>query len=86
MPASEIIGWQVFFSIYPFTQDREDKRMGQLAWIINWVNGGKAELAKFIPNYLKQFEPKKPVDVKSVEIQDRELDEFKRKYLEAVKR
>jgi len=86
MPASEIIGWQVFFSIYPFTQDREDMRMGQLSWIMNRVNGGKTELAKFIPNYLKDIEPKKQVAVKSLEVQDKELDEFKKRYMDALKR
>ena len=84
LPSTEIIEWKNFFRIYPFSEDRQDIRIAQLSWIISKVNGGKAELEKFIPDYLKID---KPLDTgKSLETQEKELAEFKRKYLEAQKR
>lgn len=53
MPASEFMGWQAYFTIFPFTQDREDGRNAMLLAAIATVASGKpVGPEKFIPDYL----------------------------------
>lgn len=78
-PASEIVGWEEYFSIYPFTQDREDARTALLASTIASVIWGKPiKLEKFLPDYLgKQAE-------KSLREQQNDWDTFKQRYKKIV--
>ncbi len=56
MPASEIVGWMEYFSIYPFTPDREDFRTARLCEMINLntqMLGFKDKSSEFfMPDYL----------------------------------
>jgi hypothetical protein len=61
MPGSEWAGWQVYFSIYPFTFDREDWRHAELLTAI--LNDGMASRAQaagkrsFTPIKVTEFMP-----------------------------
>ena len=56
MSAKEYIGWQAFFDIYPFTQEREDARTALLTQMIANMSGKQlkhpAKLSAFIPVYV----------------------------------
>ena len=53
MPATEFREWQAYFSIYPFTQEREDWRTAKiLSAIATAVSGTVVEPGIFIPDYL----------------------------------
>jgi hypothetical protein len=58
LPASEIAGWMEFFSIYPFTQDREDYRMAMICDLVNMNTQGRAyrdaKPSSFAPNFLAE--------------------------------
>lgn len=60
LPASELLGWENYFSIYPFTQDREDYRMARIIEMINLSTQNMGYRNKnflyFMPDYL--VEPK----------------------------
>lgn len=62
MNATEYIGWQAFFEIYPFTQEREDERTALLAQVIANMSGKSlkkpVKLSAFMPVY---FETQKPI-------------------------
>jgi len=79
MPASEYFGWQEYFDIYPFTQDREDARFAMLAAVIANVSGKmlKSSMSEsvFLPDYLG--ERKLVVIEKSLEQQAQEFSDFK---------
>jgi hypothetical protein len=66
MPASEFAGWQAFFSIYPFTQDREDYRTALLATTISNVSGRMlqqlSDVDTFLPDYLHIAPREKTLD------------------------
>jgi hypothetical protein len=65
-----------YFSIYPFTQDREDIRNAlSITAVINSL-GGKAKVEDFIPNYLGETR----VKGKSLEQQKKEAIQFARFY------
>lgn len=57
LPASEILGWEEYFSIVPFTQDREDARVAQIAQTITNMAGKELkrgifmDIGKFIPDF-----------------------------------
>ena len=61
MPANDFIGWQAFFTIYPFTQDREDARTALLAQITANMSGQKLKnplkLSAFLPTYIDEAKP-----------------------------
>jgi hypothetical protein len=84
MPATEVQGWHEFFSIYPFTQDREDLRNAMLCLTFNRMNGGKATLDTFLPDYLKEKDT--PVVEKPVDQQTSQFSAFKEKYLTVTQR
>jgi len=79
MPASEYLGWQSFFDIYPLTQDREDQRVALLATIISNMSGKtlkhSIDMNTFMPDYLQ--ESPAPIVEKSIEQQRAEWDSFK---------
>lgn len=81
MPASEFFGWQSYFDIYPFSEDREDARFAMLAAVIANVSGKSLKRAMretdFMPNYLGIKQPM--MREKSLEEQAREFQEFKQK-------
>lgn len=56
LPASEIVGWMEYFTIYPFTQDREDYRMARILEMINNATQNLGFRNKtwefFLPDYL----------------------------------
>ena len=56
MSANEFIGWQAYFEIYPFTQEREDERTALLAQTVANISGKMLKkpmkLSVFLPNYL----------------------------------
>ncbi|KKN52922.1 hypothetical protein LCGC14_0607840 [marine sediment metagenome] len=57
MPASEYKSWRLFFTDRPFTQEREDWRIGILAAaIVNMLKSKKGKRAKpsdYIPKWRK---------------------------------
>jgi hypothetical protein len=61
MPASDFVGWQEYFSIYPFTQDREDLRSARLCAVITNMSGKAVERTvdarDFLPDYLMTRQP-----------------------------
>ncbi|HET8670883.1 MAG TPA: hypothetical protein VFM05_09750 [Candidatus Saccharimonadales bacterium] len=66
MPASEFLGWQAYFSIYPFTFDRDDERHAELVSALTYINSmaGQGKYLKqaipvkeIIPDYLGTSEP-----------------------------
>ena len=81
MRASEYFGWQEYFDIYPFTQDREDARFAMLATVIANISGKtlKHSLREddFMPDYLKERTP--VVTDKTLEQQHLEFAAFKEK-------
>jgi hypothetical protein len=58
MPISEFYGWQAYFEIYPFTQDREDARAAMLAAVIANISGKAlkhpVKESLFMPEYLQR--------------------------------
>lgn len=82
MSASEFHGWQAFFSIYPFSQDREDRRVAMLSAIVCNVSGKTLKhLIKeneLMPDYLQL---RSLVPEKSLEQQAAEFKKFKAEYL-----
>lgn len=56
MTANEYIGWQAFFEIYPFTQQREDERTALIATTVANMSGkalkNSVKLSAFLPSYL----------------------------------
>ena len=53
--------WIEFFSIYPFTQDREDERVALLATVIANISGKAlkrpAKITDFLPVYVPTDKP-----------------------------
>lgn len=88
MPSTEYLGWQAYFDIYPFTQDREDARFAMLATVIANISGKtlKHSLKEtvFIPDYLREKQP--AVIEKSLEQQKIEWAIFKEKYQNAQRK
>lgn len=82
MSANEYIGWQTYFEIYPFTQDREDARIALLAQVIANMSGkslkNPAKMSAFLPTYIKS---EKAIDY-SLEQQRADLHAFKQKLLD----
>jgi|WetSurMetagenome_2_1015567.scaffolds.fasta_scaffold743819_2 hypothetical protein len=80
IPASEFLGWRSYFDIYPFTQDREDARVGLLCSVIANVSGRLKTMTNatdFIPDFLSQ------VTEKSLKQQELEWQAFKAKLASA---
>lgn len=77
MSSREIGYWKEFFSIYPFTQDREDARMAQISFMISSANGGKTPFETFLPKYVEEDIV---IEEKSLEQQEFELAIFKANY------
>lgn len=87
MPAQEFIYWQSYFSIFPFTQDREDWHAAMISvTIANYLgmllaqNSGRrsykpVSVEAFLPDYLGTRKPAKVVE-KSVEQQHMEMAAF----------
>ena len=84
MPAPEFVEWQAYFSIYPFTQDREDLRIALLAATISNVSGRTVkrmrEVQDFLPNYLQS------PTTKTIDQQRAGKELFKQKLQAAQKR
>jgi len=57
MRASEFIGWQAYFEVYPFTQEREDERTALLAQVVANMSGKSLKktikLSAFMPVYFE---------------------------------
>jgi len=57
----EYVGWQAFFEIYPFTQEREDERTALLAQVIANMSGKalkrEVKMSVFMPSYLPNEKP-----------------------------
>lgn len=91
MPASEFIGWQAYFEIYPFTFEREDARhaelISSLTFILSTVAQGRylkkpIPSSDLIPDYLDM----RPEPVrKSREQQKAEFAAFVTKHQEMTK-
>jgi len=81
MPASEFLGWQEYFSIFPFSEERSDARFAMLAAVIANISGKtlKHSLREddFMPDYLKERTP--VVTDKTLEQQHLEFAAFKEK-------
>jgi hypothetical protein len=91
MPATEYLDWQEYFSLYPFSEDREDARTAEvLAMLVNTNRMLMASLAgkrtapelinpvRFLPDYLK--EKSTPMIEKSLEQQKADWEKFKAAY------
>lgn len=81
MPATEFFGWQEFFTIYPFSEERQDARVAMLAAVIANVSGKSLKRTMrerdFLPDYLGT-RPSVVVE-KSLETQRAEFIAFKEK-------
>jgi len=55
MPASEYMGWQAYFSIYPFTQDREDFRSALLVTAIRNMAGRTLKSLEGVEDHLPDY-------------------------------
>lgn len=79
MPASEFFGWQEYFSIFPFSEERADARFAMVAAVIANVSGKSLKRAMkesdFMPHYIQ--EQNKIVVEKSLEQQRLEFAAFK---------
>lgn len=79
------MGWEEYFSIYPFTQDREDYRVALLASVISNMSGKTlkkpVEVDRFLPEYLR---PERIAE-KSLEEQAKDWASFKHKLNEMQK-
>lgn len=63
MSASELIEWQAYFSIVPFTQDREDMRTGIIAsTIVNMLRSSKGKVANPMDFVTKWRKPNRKAD------------------------
>lgn len=82
MPATEYLDWQEYFSIYPFSEDREDARFAMLATVIANVSGKTLKHSlneiNFMPDFLKERKQSVIVE-KSLEQQHLEFVAFKEK-------
>ena len=90
MPATEFVSWQAYFSIYPFSVERQELQAALVAErITNSIGKLIAFLAKrrtynpvdintFLPDYLGTRE--KPVTEKSIEQQRAEYLAFKARW------
>jgi hypothetical protein len=79
MSASEFMGWREYFNIFPFTQDREDARIGLLCSVIANVSGRVKTMtgaSDFIPDFLGTLPS--PTE-KSLEQQELEWKAFRAK-------
>jgi hypothetical protein len=78
MPYSEFLGWQAYFQLYPFTQDREDYRTALVAATIANMSGKSLKRARavedFLPHYLQPV-----TQEKSIEQQRADKEAFKAK-------
>lgn len=80
MPASEFFGWQEFFEIYPFSEDRQDARFAMLAAVIVNISGKSLKRTMREADFMPDFLQKQPVVVeKSLEVQRLEFAAFKQK-------
>ena len=83
MDSSEIVAWQAYFAIVPFTQEREDRRFAMLASVIANVSGKSLKQnvpeTVFVPNY---FDEPEEVPTRSLEEQKQEALAFRQKYSE----
>lgn len=65
MPALEFLKWEEYFSIYPFTQDREDMRNAKLcATIVNMSGkqlkkGHIVNVSDFLPSFFEEAQVQK---------------------------
>ncbi|HLE52697.1 MAG TPA: hypothetical protein VI755_11580 [Anaerolineales bacterium] len=79
--------WEVYFEIYPFSQDREDERFAMLAAVIANMSGKTLARAVservFMPNHLGH--PPMVAQSKSLEQQHAEFREFTARYRATVK-
>jgi hypothetical protein len=90
LPASEIEFWRMYYAIYPFPQERQDKGFAMLAATITNVIGlmlakGKALRSAvsekiFMPDYLGTVTTETPAPVKSPAEQRAEFAAFTAKY------
>lgn len=60
LPATEIVGWEEYYSIYPFPQEREDARTALLAQTVANMSGRmikdgyEKKIEEFLPDYLDE--------------------------------
>lgn len=77
LSASEIMGWQEYFSIYGFTEERIDIGLGKIAQAVINMAGRKLkdtlELNNFLPPYLQTSVP---TTEKSLEQQRAEAEAY----------
>lgn len=59
LPASEIVFWQEYFDIYPFTQEREDARAALIAQTVTNMQGRYVENPQSIDKFMPNFHSKK---------------------------
>lgn len=80
MPATEYIEWQAYFSIFPFSEDRQDRRNAQLCAVIANISGKslKRDVSAdtFMPHYLEAPRARTP----SIEQQAKEFAAFHSKF------
>ena len=88
LPASELLDWEEYFSIFPFNQDRADLRVAMLASTIANMSGKQERSAVseklFLPNYLHDTSEHMLTN-KSVEQQHTEFRSFTATYRALVK-
>jgi len=80
--------WEAYFDIFPFTQDREDRRFAMLASVIANTSGKSYKdpfpESFFLPDYL-QDQVRTVVPVRSIEVQTQEALAFRQRLAEVKK-
>jgi hypothetical protein len=77
LSASEFLFWQEYFSYFPFSEDRADRRFAMLASVLSYVEGRTLKQPipehTFVPDYLGE---RKPAGDISLEQQERDMARF----------
>jgi len=67
MTHQELLEWQAYYSLEPFTQDRTEIQLATLNFLISTTNGGKADYKDFfISKPPPSPSPSKPTKIKGL--------------------
>lgn len=81
LPATELAGWQEYYNIYPFPQEREDVRNAMLLDALNksvqWLYSKEAkDFTYFLPDYLGERDLNKQSEARQIEAEKAFVDKL----------